>query len=230
MRALSLPLLALALCAPALAAEEPAAPGAAPVEETQLALDSRLAAAARWYEEGRAHLGSGAYDDARHCLEAAVQLDPTLLGAYKGLARAWQHLGVPERELEALERAIANNPVPEALDSSGHLVQMEPRLWLYMDLAAAQRRLARHEDAARTLRAALEHDPGFWSASRLLARVLHEARDQAGSDRVVDAAFQRLCAPADGEGADERRAAALEAVSELYEELGRPEASRRFLS
>ena len=193
-----------------------------------LDLESRRAAAERWYREGRGFLGRGQYEEARDCLRAAVQLDPQLLGAYKGLAKAYRALHLPAREIAVLRQAIENNPVPEGTDSSGELVQSEPSLWLYMNLATSQRRQGDVEDARATLEAALEHDPGFWSASRLLATWLHEERDLQASDRILDAAFDRLCTPKEGPLAEERRERALTALTELYEELGRPRAVRRF--
>lgn len=189
---------------------------------------SREAAADRWYREGRTFLGQGHFDEARDCLRAAIQLDPECIGAHKGLAKAYQGLHQYEREIEVLRRAIELNPVPEGTDSSGELVQTEPRLWLYVSLATSLRRQGEESEAHATLRSALDHDPGFWSASRLLATWLHEEEELQASDRVLDAAFDHLCTPKEGPLAEARRVQAQVALAELYAELGRPGAARRF--
>lgn len=198
-------------------------------QATQLASDSTRAAADRWYKQGRKHLKLGEYEEARDCLDAAIKLDPQLIGAYKGLAKAWQFLKQPDREVAVLEKAIENNPVPAGTNSSGHLLQTEVRLWLYLDLANCLRRQGQRDRATRVLRDSLRQDPGFWSASRLLATYLEDSRDATGADRVIDSAFDHLCTPSEGRGSSARRARAVNAVRELYEELGRPKAIKRFL-
>ncbi len=195
----------------------------------QMTLDSRRAAADRWYKQGRKHLQQGEYDEARLNLEEAVKLDPQLIGAYKGLAKAWQLLREPGREIEVLEQAIENNPVPEGMNSSGHLLQTDARLWLYMDLAACFKRQGQDDRATRTLRECLAADPGFWGASRFLAVHLNGIRDEYGADRAIDTGFDKLCTPKEGPQAHSRRVRAITAVIELYEELGRPKAAERFM-
>jgi tetratricopeptide (TPR) repeat protein len=191
--------------------------------------ESLRAAAQRWYRLGREHLRLGRYEEARDCLQEAVDLNPKLIGAHKGLAKAWQGLKRLKLEAQDLDRAIQLNPVPEGVDSSGRLVQTDARLWLYLDLAESLQRQGRHECSEAALRASLAKDPGFWSASRLLAKQLQSRSRLAEADRVIDAAYERLCLPQRREGQEARREAALQAVRQLYQELGRPQDVQRFL-
>jgi tetratricopeptide (TPR) repeat protein len=215
-----------------------ALPGEAGVEragraEAQAApaLDTgQRAAAERWYRTGREHLRQGRYEDARDCLQEAVALNPQLIGAHKGLAKAWQGLRRPELEAQVLDRAIQLNPVPEGTDSSGRTVQTDARLWLYLDLAESLLRQGRAKCSEAALRACLAKDPGFWSASRVLAKQLQADSKVEAADRVIDAAFLRLCLPQREEGREQRRELAIEAVRVLYQELGRPQGILRFLS
>lgn len=214
----------LLLITPAAGAPFPAAaglPGASQLPFPESGASRHDLTARRWFRLGRGHLAAGDYERARPCLEAAIRCDSRLVGAYKALAKAWKHLGSPDRQLEVLELAIARNPVPAGTNSSGRLLQIEPTLWLYIDLAQAQRWQGEHESAIRTLEASLERDPGFWSASRLLARYHQEVGDAEGADRAIEGAFERLCWPPTGPEADRRRAAAVAAIRELYRELRR---------
>lgn len=219
-------ILLFALCPSALASVSPPGTPQAPAVVDQ---ESLRAAAERWYRQGREHLRRGRYEEARDCLQEAVELNPQLIGAHKGLAKAWQGLRRPELEARALDRAIQLNPVPEGTDSSGRLVQTDARLWLYLDLAESLVRQGRTACAEAALRDCLSKDPGFWSASRVLAKQLHTTAQRDAADRVIDAAFERLSLPQRAEGRELRREVAIEAVRELYQELGRPQAVRRFL-
>jgi Tfp pilus assembly protein PilF len=88
--------IALLLVAPALAA---------PVRDDQL-----KPASVQFATAGQAALAAGKPQDAIDSFEAALAVDPRNVGAFRGIAGAYEKLGLPGRAVKYYREALALNP------------------------------------------------------------------------------------------------------------------------
>ena len=63
-----------------------------------------------WYREGKSNNNTGNFSEAIRCYRNALEIDPSLLDAWNGLAVAYFHLGKYFEAIECYKKVAENNP------------------------------------------------------------------------------------------------------------------------
>lgn len=162
--------------------------------------------AAAWFAAGTAHFSRGQMDDARHDLDAAVQLDPKLPGAQTMAGQARYAVSDKAGAARAFQAALAQDPMDfvanrdlgaikleqgDALNARPLLefaLQMHPTDPLTrMEMAKLEDQSGQYAKAAAILEEVIKADPKWPDPHWVLAQVYSELRrpDDARRERGI---------------------------------------------
>ena len=123
---------------------QPGEPGGEPVHQSQASIDQKNALI--WNELGNIYYNAGAFDEAMHAFEMAIELDPSYGWSYNNLASIYFH---QKRYAEA---------VPLYQKGLLFLDDFKDKALLWNRLGDAYRRLDDHAQASAAYRKAIELD------------------------------------------------------------------------